>query len=427
VEQTRPCPECGTEVAVADGFVVWCRACDWNVDPETRQEEPDGWDRARRVLARRHGERLLAEMTAGTAADGGRPARRDASALLAFALALAVHGVTVVLVAGAVWWFVYGQGGVGVVVGLFLLGLAWSLRPRAGRLPDTGTVLLRADAPELYALLDDVARAIGTRGVDRVFVDASVNAGVLSHGVRGRRLLQLGLPLWEILTPRQRVALLGHELAHYSNGDTRHGLVLSTAYRSLATWHYYLLPIRHPSGLEMAVNVLFVLPRLLVRGVLTVLDHLTLRAAQRAEYLADRAAARVASTEAAVGLMDRLLVAESAALVLGREASRAALTGGRGVRAARAAAEEIWGRLHTHMASVPEHEYERQRRVGARRGHSVDATHPPTHLRRACLLAGPPVPAAVAPDDAREDRIAAELAEARTTVARRIIRDGLDG
>jgi hypothetical protein len=37
--------------------------------------------------------------------------------------------------------------------------------------------------------------------------------------------------------------------------------------------------------------------------------------------------------------------------------------------------------------SIPAHEYERLRRVGARRGHSVDSTHPPTHLRRTCLLA----------------------------------------
>ncbi|MGV9902474.1 hypothetical protein ACWDU8_08315 [Streptomyces sp. NPDC003388] len=60
-----------------------------------------------------------------------------------------------------------------------------------------------------------------------------------------------------------------------------------------------------------------------------------------------------------------------------------------------------------------------------RGGHQVDATHPPTHLRRACLLAGEPLAAQVVPLDHRNEGIAAELAAARTEVARRLLRDGL--
>ncbi|WP_037869925.1 M48 family metallopeptidase [Streptomyces sp. NRRL S-813] len=422
-ERSQACPECGAEIRADSRYVAWCAACDWNVDPETPHQERNRLDRARRALSRRHGEKLLAEVTAG----GSLRARRDASSLLAFAITLAVHGVTVALAFGGVWWLVREWGGVGMVPGLLLLVVAWSLRPRAVRLPKVDLALHRGDAPELYALVDEVARVVGTRGVDEVRVDANVNASVMVHGVRGRRVLTLGLPLWEILTAQQRIALLGHELAHYSNGDTRQGLVVSTAYRSLTTWHYYFTPIAEPSVAEMLINLLYIVPRLLLQGVLTLLDHLTLRATQRAEYLADREAARAASTEAAVGLMDRLLVAESAAVALRREASQAALAGPRGTRAVEAEPEEIWERLRTHMASIPDYEYERQRRVGVRRGHSVDATHPPTHLRRTCLLVGPSSPAAVVTDDERQRRIAAELVGARVAVARRIVRDGFDG
>ncbi|MGV9348905.1 M48 family metallopeptidase [Streptomyces spiralis] len=422
-ERSQSCPECGAEIRADSRYVAWCAACDWNVDPETPHQERNRLDRARRALSRRHGEKLLAEVTAG----GSLRARRDASSLLAFAITLAVHGVTVALAFGGVWWLVREWGGVGMVPGLLLLAVAWSLRPRAARLPKVDLALHRGDAPELYALVDEVARVVGTRGVDEVRVDANVNASVMVHGVRGRRVLTLGLPLWEILTAQQRIALLGHELAHYSNGDTRQGLVVSTAYRSLTTWHYYFTSIAEPSVAEMLINLLYIVPRLLLQGVLSLLDHLTLRATQRAEYLADREAARAASTEAAVGLMDRLLVAESAAVALRREASQAALAGPRGTRAVEAEPEEIWERLRTHMASIPDYEYERQRRVGVRRGHSVDATHPPTHLRRTCLLVGPSAPAAVVTDDERQRRIAAELAGARVAVARRIVRDGFDG
>ncbi|MFE9446511.1 hypothetical protein ACFYO2_48335 [Streptomyces sp. NPDC006602] len=50
---------------------------------------------------------------------------------------------------------------------------------------------------------------------------------------------------------------------------------------------------------------------------------------------------------------------------------------------------------------------------------------PPTHLRRACLLVGEPMAAAVVPQARRTERIATELAAARTEVARRLLRDGL--
>nr|WP_308801127.1 M48 family metallopeptidase [Streptomyces polyasparticus] len=429
-EDVQACPECGAGIKGDNRYVVWCAACDWNVDPEPPDEDGDRLDRARRVLARRHGERLLAEVTAG----GELRAHRDVSSVLAFGIALAVHGVTLGLACGGVWFLVRGWSGSGIgygLIGLILLLLAWSLRPRAGRLPDDDPVLHRQDAPELYALIDEVARVVGTRTVDEVRFDAEVNAGVLSYGVRGRRVLTLGLPLWETLTPQQQIALLGHELGHYGNGDTRRTLVVWTAHRTLTDWLYHFSPSDGPapgppSADEIVANVFYAVPRVLTRCVLSLFDHLTLRASQRAEYLADRAAARAGSTEAAVSLMEHFFVADTATVVLRREGAQAAFTGGRRAPGNENRAEGVWDRLRAHMASVPAHEYERQRRVGVRRRHSVDSTHPPTDLRRQSLLAGPSVPAAVVADDARQGRIAAELAGARAEVARRIIRDGLD-
>ncbi|MDX3248712.1 M48 family metallopeptidase [Streptomyces sp. ME18-1-4] len=420
-ERTQPCPQCGAEIRGDERFTVWCAACDWNVDPAGPRKELGRLERMRRALARRHGEKLLAEVVSGEALR----ARRDTPALLAVVIALAVHGVTVALAAGGIWFIVRGWGGWPMLPGLLLLLLTWPLRPRLPRLPDNAPVLYRADAPALFALIDEVADVVGTRGVDAVVVDDMVNAGVLTYGLRGRRLLILGLPYWEILTPQQRVALLGHELGHYCNGDVRHHLVLGSAYTSLMTWWHYFAPSEDPaSAMEVIVNLLLAVPRSLVTGVLLLLDRLTLRASQRAEYLADRIAAHVGSTEAAVGLMDGALVADSAEGVLLREANRAALTGPRGYRGGEDRTDELWERLTAHMASIPESEYERQRRVGALRGHSVDATHPPTHLRRAGLLTGDSLPAAVTTNDDRDRHIATELAEARRLTGQRIIRDG---
>ncbi|MEU6224068.1 M48 family metalloprotease [Streptomyces sp. NPDC047042] len=427
--ESSQCPQCGTEIQADSRFTTWCPACDWNVDPGGPEETKGRLEALRRTLAQRHGEKLLDAMSTETgtaAASQGERAHRDVYGALAYAIALLIHGVTVALFVTGIWCVVSGWGGFLMLPGLFLLLLGFALRPRLGRLPkeeDNGVVLRRPDAPELFALIDEIAEASGTRGVNAVAVDASINASVRTYGLRGR-LLTLGLPLWESLTPEHRIALLGHELGHYSNGDTRRGLVLGSAFHSLGLWLHYVSPIANPvTAIQMITNLAYVVPRLLLQGVLMLLDTLTLRATQRSEYLADSAAARAGSTNAAVGLMDRLLVTDSIDITLRREVNNRRLRRSGQTRGTEG--EGLWAELAAHIGSIPESEYERQRRVGALRGHSVDSTHPPTHLRRRRLLEGAPVAGVVAVDEGRVGRIAGELAGARGIVAREIVRDGI--
>ncbi|MFI1176497.1 M48 family metallopeptidase [Streptomyces melanogenes] len=422
MESERPaakqCPDCGQGVPVDPRFVTWCAACGWNVDPGA-PEAPEGrLEAVRRRLARRHGEQLFAE-----GADG--LARKDASSILARALALLVHAVTLGLAVAGTAVLVSGIGTFsGWALGLLLLGTAVVLRPRFGSLSTTveEPVLHRADAPQLFGLIDEVAAVVGTRGVDAVVIEADANASVSTYGIRQRRVLRLGLGLWEVLTPRQRVALLGHELGHYANGDTRHSAIVHNALRSLSLWVYFLSPTPNPTMTERFANYLMAVPRWAVYGVLVLLDQLTLRAAQRAEYLADEAAARAASTDAAVELMDKLLVAGSVSLELRRE-SVAAQTKSRGAGSRDEAERGLWDRLAERIGAVPEREYERLRRVAALRGHAVDSTHPPTHLRRRRLAEAAAHPAAVRPTEDATAAIDAELAGSRSRVARRVIRD----
>ncbi|KOY50156.1 M48 family metallopeptidase [Streptomyces sp. XY332] len=419
----RECPECRAPVPVDERYVDWCAACDWNVDPGAQDPEPGRIPAARRRLAHEYGEQLAAEMEQG----GGRsaPVGRDAATLAAFGLSLVVHGVTMVLAVAGILLVVLGwDTGVQPVVGALLLGLAAVLRPRPARLPKDAPVLYRADAPRLFELIDEVGTAVGTAGVHAVVVVPEANVAVTTYGLRARRMMILGLGLWEILPPQERVALLGHELGHFAHGDTRRGIVTGGALHALSTW-FYMLAASRPQGLmDRFVNAVTFLPRWTTYGLLILLDHLTLRASQRAEYLADVSAARAGSTEAAVGLLDRVLVSQAVGPELRRESVAAQMQGGSAGREARDAAERgLWERLATRMAAVPEHEYERLRRVAARRGHSVDSTHPPTHLRRRCAAAGGPYTAQVTHDEDRAAAVAQELAPARAALARRVIRD----
>ncbi|MFF2568892.1 M48 family metalloprotease [Streptomyces sp. NPDC058084] len=440
----QDCPACGERIPDDRRFVVWCAACGWNVDPggDTRERDSGRIDRLRRTLAHRYGEQLFADLgreSASTPAPGdfatsptsSVPAAESGSSgaagLLAAVLALIVHGSTVALVLLGLWLLI-GRWGEGFqpAVGALCLALAFTLRPRFGSLADIrddAPVLERTDAPQLFALLDEVAGAVGTRGVDVVLVDAEANASVRTYGLRQRRALTLGLSLWAVLDPQERVALLGHEFGHYAHGDTRHGVLVGSALRSLATWRYMLAPNRGETFMDQFGNLLTALPRLAVHGMTLLLDQATLRASQRAEYLADTSAARAAGVDATVGLMDRLLVTDSAESVLQRETVAARTRIGRTARS-EDPAEGLWERVAVQVAAVPEREYERLRRVAELRGHSVDATHPPTHLRRRHVTRGETIPPGVVLDAARAAALDAELADAGRKVARRVMRDG---
>ena len=228
-------------------------------------------------------------------------------------------------------------------------------------------------------MIDRVAASIGGRSPDLVIVDSAVNASWGTIGVRRRRVLTIGGPLWAAASRPQQIALLGHEIAHEVNGDVTHGLIVGSALGTLTAWRRLLIeggrqvrPLQRRSRIrdELARLVLVVLgaiPLLIQRLVEGARDRTT----QRAEYLADELAARVGGTMAAAGMMELLLLEASIRLTLQRAANERV-------------ADRV-GYLRDHVSHIPESELERLRRVAERRGHRVDATHPPTHLRVAFL------------------------------------------
>jgi Zn-dependent protease with chaperone function len=83
---------------------------------------------------------------------------------------------------------------------------------------DLGPVLSRADAPPLFAAVDDVARRLGVRPPGQIRLTYLPCCGVVAWG-RSSRALILGLPLLRVLTLAELRAILAHELAHLARGD----------------------------------------------------------------------------------------------------------------------------------------------------------------------------------------------------------------
>ena len=107
---------------------------------------------------------------------------------------------------------------------------------------DPGTRLDLAKEPKLQALLHDVAKRIGTRPVDNVYLTPGTTVAVMERGNRKHRerCLILGLGALEGLQVRPLKAILGHEYGHFSNRDTAGGAFALSVRNSLGATAYGL-------------------------------------------------------------------------------------------------------------------------------------------------------------------------------------------
>lgn len=413
---TGACPQCGATTVSLRDAIPWCAGCEWNLDAYDRGRRASefGWawvDRWTYRLAYRLTGRQFDHLL-------GRPldsAGSGVARLFTAVASMVLLGGVLALAATGVWLIVgFPFPSLSVLPGVALLGLAYALRPRFDRLDEDLEVLSRDRAPELFALVDDVAAAIGAPTPHIIGVDGDSNAYAGTAGVRRRRVLCLGLPLWGSLPAQERVALLGHELGHFVNGDPRRTLLVQPAVTMLGSAADLVRPVPTVSGegiaellgRALAHAVQWTLARLLF-GAHLVLVCVALREGQRAEYLADELAARAAGSTAATGLLDAFLADESIALAVRRE-SRA----GHGPDRWRAAVAA------SHAAAAPRLPLLRQ--LSLRDETSLFATHPPAGLRRRMLAGRPWHQPAVALTEARMARIDAELAPEYEKVRREV-------
>src|SRR5580765_550259 len=308
VVQSEACPDCGTTMPVAPGYVTWCDACGWNLSAPAVAPATGPFARLGARAGRHFGERALARVLERESLEP----RPTVGRVAAYALAAVVHLGTLTLLVGGVLLAVLAFPN---PFGFFAAGLALLLatimRPRLGRPPRSG-VVDRASAPTLYHLADRVAAAIGTDPADVIAVSPAFNAYWSVVGLRRTRVLTLGLPLLAALGPQERVALIGHELAHGSNGDSGRGLFVGSALDALATV-LDAMSLRRGLADEniiwdtLAGSLLWLVSR--PAYLLLLLEfHLLQQDGQRAEYLADLRAAQVAGTDAEIRVEETLLL-----------------------------------------------------------------------------------------------------------------------
>lgn len=405
-EASIGCPTCGAHVPVLEPYLTWCHECGWNL------KAPDAAAPTTRLdaLSARVGVRLDTRLLERLARTDELSPHLTPSRAAAYVIAACVYGVSLALlvVIGLTAFYAVSHPWAFVLV-LFLLGVAYVLHPRPGKLRTVGLVE-RAAAPALYTLCDEIAAALGTKPIQALVIDHRFNAEWAVLGWRRRRTLTLGLPLVAMLPPQAQVALIAHELAHARNGDSTRGFFVGGALNALAEWHQMLGPQEEGvtrTGLEPVVNLLMWVVSRPIAWLLLLELHLVLRDCQRAEYVADLLAAEVAGADAVVELHERLLL-ETTFLGVVRQA-------------AHDSPDELLARARSVVDAVPERERERRRRVARLESARLRSSHPPTGSRIRLVERRGSTSARVVLGEGRAASIEAELRSRHAPVEKALV------
>lgn len=214
-----------------------------------------------------------------------------------FYLSLPVLAVIVIVGAGGLIWLMLRSGRVNLYVlalvaltGFYTVAaIVWSIFTRL-REVEPGRPMPRGEAPRLWALAEEIARRVGTRPIDAIYVTPGVEVAVTERGGmlrklrgQGQRCLIVGLGALQGMTQAEFSAILAHEYGHFSNRDTAGG---NLAHQVRASMHHmaYRLASR---GLARWYNPAW----LFINGFNRVFLRVTLGASRLQEILADRYAA----------------------------------------------------------------------------------------------------------------------------------------
>jgi Zn-dependent protease with chaperone function len=410
------CPQCETPLAGDHGYVRWCPACEWNIDGgvNAAQDSASRFEALYRRVSTRSARQLMTEVCS---ADGLRP-RRDGAAWLAIALAVPVHLLCLALVGGAAWLALGLRSPLAYVGAVIMLGAAFLGRPRLERPAADGIHLHRTDAPVLFSVCDRISATTGAPQVAVITVVEDFNAFSARVGLRRRPNVTIGARWWAAVGHDSRLATLGHEFGHFSNGDWTHQFVVSSALNTLEEWYHAFGDGLAAGGLVGLVESAVGRVVRFVTGNWFWLIYVSLaRVGQRAEYLADAMAATVAGTDAEIRAEQDMLGAGSVDVSIATSVAATLRTHPRHVPDDQLS---VWATVAERAARTPASELERRLRASKRSQTRVDDSHPPTWMRIEAVRSRPTQDAAVRVSDEEWAGIDAELAEPMRAMERHV-------
>jgi len=257
---TETCPQCGTEMPVNTSYVTWCNQCEWNIDPDVEKKKKKLTER----FFENVGKVLTDDLCERLQKDPSYKSPLNLSKTLAFLMATLIHGVGLFLIYLGIKTF----WNIPPLISLLLIAAGLVFMPRIPRIKSMP--VLKEAFPELFDTMKQVTDALGSKEIDAVYLSSDFNAFYTRAFVKGsfglKRVLCIGLPLFYILEPQERIALIAHEIAHGVNKDVARGIYVGTALNTLRTWYQIIAPEadQMDMGLILLSKTLLLIPRLVV-------------------------------------------------------------------------------------------------------------------------------------------------------------------
>lgn len=125
-----------------------------------------------------------------------------------------------------------------ILAGAFLLGL-WSMvignfntltrpiRRLFKRKSNNGLEVKKADAPELWQLIEQTAKELGIDPPTALFINGDANASItFKHPFKsiwnpGEKIMSIGAPLFLVLSKQELKSVIAHEMGHVAQDETR--------------------------------------------------------------------------------------------------------------------------------------------------------------------------------------------------------------
>jgi Zn-dependent protease with chaperone function len=223
-------------------------------------------------------------------------------AALALILMISFYALAL-FVAGALAWLAYADMTLarrpnGRLILFCVIGagsVLWAIIPRPDRFEDPGPRITAHDHPELFKLIQEVAKATGQERPHDVYLVNDVNAFVSQRGgVMGfgsRRVMGLGLPLMQALTVDEFKGVLAHEFGHYHSGDV-----------ALGPWIHKTRAAIGRTLEQLSESVL----RYIFYAYGTLFLRVTHAVSRRQEFIADEIGAGVAGANAMISGLRKL-------------------------------------------------------------------------------------------------------------------------
>lgn len=331
--------------------------------------------------------------------------------MLSYLIAVSVALAWLALMVGLLlFWRWVWPAPVGVVLGLILTFIAVYLRPKLPKLATDVVVASADEFPVLHAEVAALAVQMGSRPPDVLGFAPEFNAYTTRIGLRRRRVIVVGMVLWEFLDDGERRAIVAHELAHEINGDLRRGLVVGTSQHLLGGWIETLHPgswssVSGATITDMATWMILRVSVLPLEVVWRTQRSLILEQSRLAEFQADKAASCAVGHDL-IAALDKLRLQTTVEFALERavrQGDRPLLSAGR---------RRLEGLSDDQIAAIRGAEWHTH--------HSVDSTHPPTTIRIERLVSLG-LGGAIETDELRAwQRVDAELEPIRTRIEERL-------